>query len=79
MPMALVFIDGGHAAETVSLDYQSWAQHVMPGGYLIFHDIYPNPDDGGRAPYDVYRAAVASGQFSQEPMVKSLGILRKKK
>lgn len=76
--LALVFIDGGHAAETVQLDYQCWAQHVMPGGYLVFHDIYPNPAHGGQAPYDVYQMALASGDFIPQPMVKSLGILRRK-
>ena len=76
--LALVFIDGGHAAETVRLDYQSWAHHVMPGGYLVFHDIFTNPEEGGQAPYDVYRLAVSSGQFMKEPMVGTLGILRRK-
>jgi MMP 1-O-methyltransferase len=78
MQLAMVFIDGGHAAETVRLDYESWARHVLPGGYLVFHDIFPNPEDGGQAPYEVYRAAVASGRFIEEPMIKSLGILRRK-
>jgi predicted O-methyltransferase YrrM len=76
--LALVFIDGGHAAKTVQLDYQCWAQHVMPGGYLIFHDIFPNPADGGQAPYEVYQSALATGKFIEKPMIKSLGILRKK-
>ncbi len=76
--LSLVFIDGGHAAETVQLDYQCWVQHVMPGGYLVFHDIFPNPEDGGQAPYNVYQSALASGEFIEKPMVKSLGILRKK-
>lgn len=75
--LSLVFIDGGHAAETVQLDYQCWAQHIMPGGYLVFHDIFPNPQDGGQAPYDVYQSALTSGEFIEMPMVKSLGILHK--
>jgi MMP 1-O-methyltransferase len=76
--LALIFIDGGHAAETVRLDYDSWAHHVMPGGYLVFHDIFPNPEDGGQAPFDMYQTAISSGRFDQEPMVKTLGILRRK-
>jgi predicted O-methyltransferase YrrM len=75
--LAMVFIDGGHAAETVRLDYESWAQHVMPGGYLVFHDIFPNPEEGGQAPFDVYRIALSSGRFIEEPMIKTLGILRR--
>jgi len=76
--LAMVFIDGGHAAETVRLDYDSWMHHLMPGGYLVFHDIFPNPEEGGQAPYDMYRAALSSGRFDEEPMVKTLGILRRK-
>jgi len=75
--LAMVFIDGGHAAENVRLDYESWAPHVMPGGYLVFHDIFINPEEGGQAPLEVYRLAVSSGHFIEEPMVKTLGILRR--
>jgi len=74
----LLFIDGGHAVETVRLDFESWAHHVLPGGYLVFHDIFTNPEEGGQAPYDVYQSAVSSGQFIEEPMIKTLGILRRK-
>lgn len=76
--LAMVFIDGGHAAETVRLDYDAWAHHLMPGGYLVFHDIFPDPEEGGQAPYDMYRAALSSGRFHEEPMVKTLGILHRK-
>jgi len=76
--LAMVFIDGGHAVETVRLDFESWAHHVLPGGYLVFHDIFTNPEEGGQAPYDVYQSAVSSGQFIEEPMIKTLGILRRK-
>ena len=75
--LAMVFIDGGHAVETVRLDYDSWVEHIMPGGYLVFHDIFPNPAEGGQAPYDIYRTALSSGWFHEEPMIKTLGILRR--
>ena len=77
-PLAMVFIDGGHTVQTVRLDYESWSDHLVPGGYLVFHDIFTNPEEGGQAPYDVYRLAVSSGYFTEEPMVKTLGILRRK-
>ena len=76
--LAMVFIDGGHAMKTVRLDYESWAHHVMPGGYLVFHDIFENPEAGGQAPFDMYRRALSSGRFMAEPMIKTLGILRRK-
>ena len=76
--LGMVFIDGGHAAETVRIDYESWTRHILPGGYLVFHDIFMNPEEGGQAPLEVYRLAVSSGLFIEEPMVKTLGILRRK-
>ena len=77
-PLSLVFIDGGHAYETVLTDYESWRPHVMTGGYLLFHDIFPDPADGGQAPYEVYRQALATGQFNVFEMAGSLGVLEKK-
>lgn len=77
-PLGLIFVDGSHAYESVLKDYQIWADHVLPGGYLVFHDIFPNPADGGQAPYLVYQKAVASGLFDAEPLFKSLGVLKKK-
>lgn len=76
-PLSLVFIDGGHAYDTVLTDYASWSPHITPGGYLLFHDIYPNPDDGGQAPYEIYQKAVSSGRFKVLPMTGSLGVLQR--
>ena len=77
-PLGLIFVDGSHAYESVLKDYQIWADHVLPGGYLVFHDIFPNPADGGQAPYLVYQKAVASGLFDAAPLFKSLGVLKRK-
>lgn len=77
-PLSMVFIDGGHAYDTVLNDYQDWYPHVMSGGYLLFHDIYPNPEDGGQAPLEVYQQAVASGRFSVLDMTGCLGVLQRK-
>ena len=55
----------------------AWAGHIVPGGRLLIHDIFENPEDGGQAPYEVYRLALASGLFSLEDRCKSLGILRR--
>jgi len=75
-PLGLLFIDGGHAYETVFKDYTLWAKHVVASGYLVFHDIFPNPADGGQAPYRVYQQAVSSGRYDVLPLFKSLGVLR---
>ena len=76
-PLALVFIDGGHAYETVLTDYRSWSPHVMPGGVLIFHDIFPDPMQGGQGPYEVCRLALGTGLFEEHSLVKSLGVLQR--
>ena len=76
-PLAMVFVDGGHAFETAFSDYQNWAGHVIPGGYLVFHDIFPDPENGGQAPYEVYKIAAGSGLFRELPMFKSIGILQR--
>jgi predicted O-methyltransferase YrrM len=77
-PLGLVFIDGGHAYETVITDYNCWHPHLIPGGYLVFHDIYLDPAQGGQAPYEVYKLALTSKQFMELPMMKTLGILRRR-
>jgi len=78
-PLGLIFIDGSHAYESVLKDYEAWAKHLMPGGYLVFHDIFPDPAKGGQAPYRVYQLAVSSGQYEEMPMFVSMGILKRKK
>lgn len=75
-PLGLVFIDGGHSYETVMTDYECWYPHLLRGGFLVFHDIFLDPSEGGQAPYEVYKLALASGQFEELPMTKTLGALR---
>jgi predicted O-methyltransferase YrrM len=77
-PLSLVFIDGGHAFETVLTDYTAWAGHIISGGYLLVHDIFTDPAKGGQAPYDIYNLALASDLFREITMVKSLGVLQRK-
>jgi len=76
-PLGLVFIDGGHSYQTALSDYRCWSPHLLPGGFLVFHDIYPDPAKGGQAPFEVYKLALGSGNYREMPMVNSLGILRK--
>ena len=75
-PLALVFIDGGHSYETVITDYKYWHPHLLAGGLLVFHDIFLDQAEGGQAPYEVYKQALASGEFEELPMTKTLGVLR---
>ncbi len=75
-PLGLVFVDGGHSYETVVADYKCWYPHLLSGGFLVFHDIFLDPAEGGQAPYEVYKLALASKQFEEMPMTKTLGVLR---
>ncbi|MFE2673051.1 class I SAM-dependent methyltransferase [Streptomyces hygroscopicus] len=73
-PVGLVFIDGGHTDEHASADYEGWAPHLAPGGLLVIHDVFPDPADGGQAPYRIYRRALASGAFTEVSATRSLRV-----
>jgi MMP 1-O-methyltransferase len=75
-PLAFLFIDGGHGVEPARLDYELWTPHVLPGGTLVIHDVFPDPADGGRPPYEqIYLPALASGRFTEVRAVGSLRVL----
>ncbi|MFI6283343.1 class I SAM-dependent methyltransferase [Streptomyces sp. NPDC051018] len=76
-PLGLVFIDGGHTDEHAGGDYEGWAPHLADGGLLVIHDVFPDPADGGRAPYRVYLRALASGAFTEVSATDSLRVLRR--
>jgi predicted O-methyltransferase YrrM len=77
-PAALVFIDGGHGVEPARADYDGWARHVAPGGRLAIHDVFPDPADGGRPPYEeIYLPALASGRFEEIAVAGSLRVLER--
>lgn len=76
-PVALVFIDGGHGAEPAHTDYEVWTPKIAPGGLLCIHDVFENPADGGRPPFEIYRRALESGAFIDQDAVGSLRVLRR--
>ena len=76
-PLGLVFIDGGHTDEHAAADYECWAPDVAPQGLLVIHDVFPDPADGGQAPYRIYRRALASGAFTEVSQTRSLRVLRR--
>jgi MMP 1-O-methyltransferase len=76
-PLGLVFIDGGHALEVVLEDYEGWSPHVARGGLLVFHDVFEDPRDGGQAPFEGWKRAVASGAFTPVSTTGSLRVLRR--
>jgi predicted O-methyltransferase YrrM len=75
-PLGLVFVDGGHALDVALADFGGWAHFLVPGGRLVFHDVFEDPADGGQAPYEVWCRAVAEG-FVPESTTGSLRVLRR--
>ena len=77
LEFSLIFIDGGHSEEAAQKDYKLWANRLIVDGLLAIHDVFPNPKDGGRPPFNIYKKALDSGQFEEIKSIKSLRILRK--
>jgi predicted O-methyltransferase YrrM len=73
-PLSLVFVDGGHTDEHAGNDYEGWARWVRHGGALAIHDVFPDPADGGQAPYRVCLRALSSG-FEETAALGSMRVL----
>ncbi|MCB1643928.1 MAG: class I SAM-dependent methyltransferase [Pseudomonadales bacterium] len=76
-PLGMVFIDGGHSFAAAQTDYECWTPHILAGGILAIHDIFPDPADGGQAPYTIWKQALDSGLFEDLGIVNTLGFLRR--
>jgi predicted O-methyltransferase YrrM len=76
-PLGMLFIDGGHTDAAAQSDYAGWAPWVARGGALAIHDVFPDPADGGQAPYRVYRRALESGAFTEVRAEGSLRVLER--
>ncbi len=74
-PLALLFIDGGHGERPAHDDYEHWTPKLASGGTLLIHDVFPDPADGGRPPYEIYLRSVEDG-FVEIGVTGSLRILR---
>ena len=77
-PVQFLFIDGGHTEEAAQRDYDGWARWVAPGGGLVIHDVFPDPNDGGQAPFHIYRRALDSGDFTEVSATGSLRLLERR-
>jgi predicted O-methyltransferase YrrM len=76
-PLGFLFIDGGHGPEPAHRDYESWVPHVVVGGTLAIHDVFPDPTEGGRPPFELYRRALESLAFEETGATGSLRVLRR--
>ena len=75
--ISLLFIDGGHAKQTALDDYYAWKDKICSGGLLVIHDVFPDPKDGGRPPFEIYSIASESGEFEDLGIYETLGILKR--
>jgi MMP 1-O-methyltransferase len=75
--LGFLFIDGGHGTEPAHRDYETWVPHLRIGGTLAIHDVFPDPADGGRPPYEIYLRALESGAFDEVSATGSLRVLRR--
>lgn len=66
MMFDLILIDGDHSASGVRKDWEMYAPHVSPGGFVIFHDIInPNDPEGGvKAFWDDFGSTLGEGRVS---------------
>ncbi len=75
-PLELLFLDGNHTEPVAQHDYAAFARHLVPGGLLLVHDVFPDPADGGQAPWHVVQRALAEG-FAPVSVSGSLRVLRR--
>ena len=76
-PLQLLFIDGGHTDAAAQQDFDGWARWVAVGGTLVIHDVFPDPNAGGQAPYRVYRRALDTGAFREVSAIGSMRVLER--
>ena len=76
-PLDLLFIDGGHGQMSAWADFEAWTPKVVADGLLMIHDVFEDPSDGGRPPYEIYLAALERGGFSDVASEGSLRVLRR--
>ncbi|HEX2176667.1 MAG TPA: class I SAM-dependent methyltransferase [Nocardioidaceae bacterium] len=76
-PLGMVFVDGGHTDEAAKADFEGWAHRIVRHGLLVIHDVFPDPADGGQAPYGIYRRALDGGSFVERRAEGSLRVLQR--
>lgn len=76
-PLRLLFLDGNHTQQIAQHDYAAFAPFVEEEGVLVIHDVFPNPADGGRPPFNVFRRAIDTGAFEPVSEQGSLRVLRR--
>ena len=75
--ISLLFIDGSHSQKSAFSDFESWSNFICKDGYLLIHDVFPDPKDGGRPPYELFEFVKKTNKFQFLELYKTLGILKK--
>ncbi|MCL4448942.1 MAG: class I SAM-dependent methyltransferase [Actinobacteria bacterium] len=75
--ISFLFIDGGHGKIPALADYNNWTPMIKSGGLLAIHDVFTDPLEGGRPPFEIWQAGLKSGNFIQHSSQGSLQILKK--
>jgi predicted O-methyltransferase YrrM len=76
-PLEFLFLDGNHTDDVAQHDYAAFAPHIVEGGLLAVHDVFPDPADGGQAPWHVVQRALAEGTFRPVSEHGSLRLLQR--
>jgi predicted O-methyltransferase YrrM len=73
----LLFIDGDHSIEGCKADFDYFAKAIVRGGYIMFHDYYPERDELG--PTWVIKNLIAKNDsFEYVALVESMWIGRRR-
>ena len=75
--LGMGFGDGGHGEAPAHADYEAWWPLVARQGLLAIHDVFEDPAEGGRPPYEIWCRAVESEHFEPLTTTGSLRILRR--
>jgi hypothetical protein len=50
---------------------------VDVGAALVIHDVFPDPRDGGQAPFHIYQRALNTGDFREVLTTGSMRVLER--
>lgn len=71
-----LFIDGDHSKEACEFDFTSYERALQRGGYLAFHDYYPERRELGPT-WVIDNLVMPSNNFKRITLVKSLWLGQK--
>ncbi len=74
---SFVFIDGGHSAVQTWTDFIDWSPKLIHGGVLAIHDVFEDPSQGGRPPFEIVNALRHSKTFKELVQVGSLAAFKR--